>query len=91
PEPAAAAMVMPRDPFSGARISPVVAAALCIKPSGMLTRHQAGRVKVLKNECAGFAGMRALAMRLRGMIRGRSDAKLDGWLRDAMDSGIGLN
>jgi hypothetical protein len=41
---------LPRDPFNGCRISPVVAAALCIKPSGMLTERQAARVHVLKRE-----------------------------------------
>jgi transposase len=79
---------LPRDPFNGCRISPVVAAALCIKPRGLLTERQVARVDVLKRECADFAVMRALAMRFRGMIRGWSGAKLDTWIRDAMESGI---
>jgi hypothetical protein len=88
PEIPAPAAPLPRDPFNGCRISPVVAAALCIKPSGMLTERQAARVDVLKRECAGFAVMRALVMRFRGMMGGGSGAKLDIWIRDAIESGI---
>ena len=88
PETPPSAAPLPHDPFNGCRISPVVAAALCIKPSGMLTERQAARVDVLKRECTGFAVMRALVMRFRGMMRGGGCGKLDTWIRDAMESGI---
>jgi hypothetical protein len=34
----------PVDPATGHSISPIVAAALCIKPRGMLTANQAAKV-----------------------------------------------
>ena len=88
PETPPSAAPLPHDPFNGCRISPVVAAVLCIKPSGMLTERRAARVDVLKRECTGFAVMRALVMRFRGMMRGGGCGKLDTWIRDAMESGI---
>ena len=69
-------------------ISPIVAAALCIKPRGMLTRQQAEKVDVLKQALPIFACMRSLAMRLRGLLRGNDPNALDNWVRDAMGCGI---
>ncbi len=50
-------------------ISPVVAAALCMKPRSMLTINQASKVDVQKQGSHEFALMRSLAMRFRGILR----------------------
>jgi len=73
---------------SGGVISPIVAAALCIKPRGLLTLHQAEKVDVLKKALPIFACMRSLAMRFRGLLRGNDPDVLDDWIRDAMGCGI---
>jgi transposase len=80
--------VMPRDPSTGGLISSIVAAALCVKPRGMLTESQKAKVAVLKSALPSFAVMRALAMRFRGMMRSGQMDGLDAWLRDAAGSGI---
>lgn len=59
-----------QDPATGHVISPVVAAALCMKARGMLTINQARKVDVLKQGSHEFATMRRLAMRFRGILRG---------------------
>ena len=46
------------DPATGRSISPIVAAALCIKPRGTLTSAQAVNVDVLKSELPDFTVMR---------------------------------
>ncbi|WP_409455288.1 ISL3 family transposase [Methylosinus sp. H3A] len=69
-------------------ISCVVAAALCIKPRGLLTAPQAEKVDLLKATSPDFATMRQFAMRFRGILRGQDTKKLDAWLDDARDSGI---
>jgi hypothetical protein len=51
-----------RDPETGHMISSVVAAALCIKPRGLLTDRQARKVNALKQGSTVFATMRGLAM-----------------------------
>jgi len=79
---------LPLDPRTGAVISPIVAAALCIKPRGLLTQHQADKVDVLKQEPPIFARMRSLAMRFRGLLRGNDLNALDNWIRDAIGCGI---
>ena len=56
----------PVDPATGRSISPIVAAALCIKPRGLLTANQAAKVDALKRDWPEFAAMRRLAMRFRG-------------------------
>jgi hypothetical protein len=38
------------DPVTGRLISPIVAAALCVKPRGTLTSAQAAKVDALKSE-----------------------------------------
>jgi transposase len=68
-------------------VSPIVAAALCIKPRGLLTPRQAEKVDVLKQALPIFACMRSLAMRFRGLLRGNDPDVLDDWIRDAMGSG----
>jgi transposase len=69
-------------------ISCVVAAALCIKPRGLLTAPQAEKVDLLKCSSPDFATMRQLVMRFRGILRGRDTDKLSTWLDDARASGI---
>ena len=78
----------PVDPATGRSISPIVAAALCIKPRGMLTANQAAKVDALKKDWPEFATMRRLAMRFRGMLKSKSVAKLGSWLKDAQKSGL---
>ena len=80
--------VMPRDPSTGGLISSIVAAALCVKPRGMLTESQKAKVAVLKSSLPSFAVMRGLAMRFRGMMKSGKADGLDAWLRDAVGSGI---
>jgi transposase len=76
------------DPATGWRISPIVAAALCMKPSKMLTPPQAVKVAVLKEASPSLVIMRQLAMRFRGLFRGSDPDKLDPWLDDAQSSGL---
>jgi len=57
------------DPTTGWSITPIVAAALCIKPRGALTKKQAAKVDVLKNGWPDFTIMRQLAMRFRGLLQ----------------------
>jgi transposase len=40
----------PVDPVTGRSISPIVAAALCIKPRGLLTANQAAKVEAMKKD-----------------------------------------
>ncbi|MDX0432827.1 ISL3 family transposase [Sinorhizobium medicae] len=75
-----------RDPHTGHMISSVVAAALCIKPRGLLTDRQAGKVNALKQGSTVFAIMRGLAMRFNGILRSRSSEALDEWIDDAIDT-----
>src|SRR5208283_5133854 len=63
----AAKTAMLSDPSTGNLISPIAAAALCIKPRGLLTEPQAARVDAFKATSVEFATMRSLAMRFRGM------------------------
>ena len=76
------------DPTTGWLISPIVAAALCIKPRASLNPEQAAKIEALKGASADFVVMRQLAMRLRGLFRSKSDVKLDAWLEDAHRSGL---
>jgi transposase len=71
------------DPATGWQISPIVAAALCMKPSKMLTPPQVVKLAALKEASPSFVIMRQLAMRFRGILRGNDSAKLDQWLDDA--------
>ena len=67
-------------------ISPITAAALCIKPSGLLTPAQQLKVSALKAASDGFCVMRQLAMRFRGLLKSKDAAGLPQWLRDAKAS-----
>ena len=74
------------DPATGWQISPIVAVALCMKPSKMLTPPQAVKVAALKEASPSFVIMRRLAMRFRGILRGNDPDKLNQWLDDAQSS-----
>jgi hypothetical protein len=73
------------------RQSPIVAAALCVMPRGLLTANQAAKVDAMKKDWLEFTTMRRLAMRFRGMLKGKSVGKLGGWLRDALRSRINVS
>jgi transposase len=76
------------DPATGWQIPPTVAAALCMKPTPMLTLSEAVKVSALKEASPSFVGMRRLAMRFRGLLKGSDPSKLDRFLHDARRSGI---
>nr|WP_286840214.1 transposase [Acidiphilium sp. 34-64-41] len=71
------------DPLTGHLVSPIVAAALCVKPRGLLTEAQAAKVDAFKTISPAFATLRALAMRFRGILRGGDVETLTVWLHDA--------
>ena len=77
-----------RDPETGHSISPVVAAALCIKPRGQLTAQQARKVDALKQGSIPFTEMRSLAMRFRGILRSKKSEKLCAWIDEAAASDL---
>lgn len=76
------------DPATGWQISPVIAAALCMKPMAQLTPGQLDKVDALKAASSSFVVMRKLAMRFRGLLKERDTAKLDQWLKDARACGL---
>ena len=76
------------DPMTGRVISPLTAAALCIKPRGQMTARHVANIDALKAASAEFTAMRGLAMRFRGPLRGGTAEGLDAWLIDARASGI---
>ena len=76
------------DAMTGRAISPLIAAALCIKPRGQMTARQAASVDALKAGSAEFTTMRRLAMQFRGVLRSGTTERLDAWLTDARASGI---
>jgi len=78
----------PRLHGKGHAISPVIAAALCIKPRGKRTLDQARKVDALKTGSPAFAPMRCLAMRFNGILRGREADPLSAWIRDAIETGL---
>jgi transposase-like protein len=69
-------------------VAPIAAAALRIKPRGLLTEPQAAAVDALKMRSPDFAKMRQLAMRFRGILRAGQDDRLDAWLHDALESKV---
>ena len=76
------------DPTTGRHISPLTAAALCVKPRGQMTARQMSIVDALKAGSEEFTIMRQLAMRFNGLFRGGSVEMLDEWLHDAFSCGI---
>ena len=69
--------------MAGRAISPLTAAALCVKPRGQMTARQVANVDALKAASAEFT-----AMRFRGLLRGGTPDRLDAWLMDARASAI---
>jgi transposase len=78
----------PIDPATGHLISPIAAAALCIKPRGMLSRRQAVKVAVLKAASDDFVLMRRLAMQFRAILRRRDPDLLMPWIDRARHCGL---
>jgi hypothetical protein len=76
------------DPTTGRRVSPLTAAALCVKPREQMTSRQSSIVDALKAGSEDFTTMRRLAMRFNGLFRERSAEKLDEWLQDAFSCGV---
>lgn len=77
-----------RDPDTGHKISADIAAALCMKPRGQLSERQANKIAALKQGCAAFVTMRELAMRFRGLLRGKDPDQLEQWIDDAIDTDL---
>ena len=75
--------VRTRDPMTGRLISPLTAAALCVKPRGQMSARQVVNVDALKAASDEFIAMRSLALRFRGLLRGGTAERLDTWLDDA--------
>jgi len=69
-------------------VPPIAASILCMKPRAQLTQREAAKVDSLKESLPNFAVMRRLAMRFRGILRGHDATKLDGWLKDARETGL---
>ena len=69
-------------------VPPIAASILCMKPRGQLTQQEAERVDRLKASLPNFAVMRRLAMRFRGILRSHDPTKLDGWLKNARETGL---
>jgi transposase len=76
------------DLASVSRISPVVAAAICMKPRRVLTERQVGMLVVMKQEVLGFAAIRHLAIRFQSLLRLHNETMPDRWLDDAKHCGI---
>ena len=76
------------DAGMGRHLPPSTASFLCMKPRGQLTEREAQSVAKLTGDTPGFALMRKLAMRFRGILKGRNRRKLDVWLKDAHGSGL---
>jgi len=81
-------VVLPGDPTRGRLLTPQIASIICIKPRAQLTPSQEAVVDMLKASLPDYAVMRRLAMRFRGILRGRDVDKLDAWLTDAYHSAI---
>jgi transposase len=81
-------LVQTIDPMTGRVISPLTAAALCVKPRGQMTARQIANLDALKSASTEFGAMRRLAMRFQGLLRGGTPKRLDSWLIDARASGI---
>jgi hypothetical protein len=75
-----------RDPETGHAISPVIAAALCIKPRGKFTSDQVRKVDALKVGSPAFTTMRSLAMRFNGIPSGREADPLPALTCDTIET-----
>lgn len=76
------------DIATGRRISPLIAAALCVKPRSQMTPQQVVNLDALKDQSKEFKVMRHLGMQFRALLRGGTVEALDAWLLDARSSGI---
>jgi transposase len=76
------------DPMTGRQISPVTAAALCVKPRGQMTERQLANPIALKKTSTDFCTMRHLAMRLQALLKTGKVKELEAWLSDAHSSDI---
>ena len=76
------------DPATGHLISPITAAALCMKPRSLLTERQAEKIEALKKASADFTSVRRLAMSFRGLLRSGDTNKLTAWIHQARQCGI---
>jgi hypothetical protein len=74
--------------YNASDVPPIVAAAVCIKPRGLRAEAQVAKVDRLKKISSDFATMHQLAMRFRGLLKGRDTQPLEKWLSDATNSGI---
>jgi hypothetical protein len=77
-----------QDPETGHAISPVIAAALCIKPCGKLTPDPVRKVDALEAGFPAFATMRCLAIRFNGILRGREADPLPAWIDDTIEADL---
>lgn len=73
---------------SSTQVSPLVAAALLIKPGPQLTSRQQEKVDALKLACPDFARMRSLALSFRGILMNGKPESMDQWIADAAATGI---
>ena len=74
------------DPETGHVVSPVIAAALCIKLKETLTPDQARKTDALKAGSPAFVVTRSLAMGFNGILRGRNADALPNWIDDAIET-----
>jgi hypothetical protein len=71
------------DPTTGRQISPLTAAAHCVKPRSQITDRQIVNVNALKAASVEFTAMRHLAMRFRGLLRGGTAQSTKDWARSS--------
>jgi transposase len=69
-------------------VAPIAASHLCMKPRGLMGEQELEKVAELKETVHGFAKMRELSMRFRGILKGRDATNVDSWLDDAHRSGL---
>jgi transposase len=76
------------DAATGQLISPIIASALCMKPTSLLTPRQVAKIQALKAESPEFVAMRQFVMRFRGIMRSGDLDKLMTWIDDVRRSGL---
>ncbi len=77
---------LPRVPAASRLLSPLTAAALCIRQRPQRTVRKAGVVDTLKTSSSEFTSMRQLAMRFRSIQKSGAVQKLGRWCDDAARS-----
>ncbi len=73
---------------TGYLISPIAAAALCMKPRPLLTPRQLEKVQALKDALPDFVAMREFVVRFRGIMCSGDITKLTAWIDDFLRSRI---